>query len=175
MNDKEFKASDSIDRLARELPQKIQPSTDLWPAIEAQLESPSMAGSTGTQSRWLQAAAVAVVLVVASSLATTVFLRGKETQESALAGRISKPMATDPGLQAPDLLAVSGLSDEDRDIVIANLDLVRAARASIEQALQKDPNNTGLHNSWLRVYEQELDLLNDVAWTTNRLAERVKI
>ena len=118
--------------------------------------------------------AVAVVLVMVSSLTTMMWLRGTATPGPASVKESDRYVTIGAGLRAPELLAISELSDEDRDIVIINLDIVRAARADIEQALKKDPNNTGLHNAWLRVYEQELDLLNEAIWTTNGLAERVK-
>lgn len=174
MDDRDLKISSSIDRLARELPQEIQPSTDLWPAIEARLDTSEMADADAAHIRWPQAAGLAVVLIMASSLATTILLRGDDPVTSVTTESVGMPIATDLGLRAPELLAVSGLSDDDRDTVMTSLDILRAARAGIERALRNDPNNTGLHISWLRVYEQELDLLNDAAWTTNGLAERVK-
>ena len=174
MTEKEQNISSNVERLARELPHDIQPSTDLWPGIEARLETPCIDQSSASNRRWPQAMAVASVLVMVSSLTTMMWLRGTATPDPASVKESDRSVTIGAGLRAPELLAISELSDEDRDIVIINLDIVRAARADIEQALKKDPNNTGLHNAWLRVYEQELDLLNEAIWTTNGLAERVK-
>lgn len=175
MNDKECNGFRNIERSARQLPQEIQPSRDLWPAIEARLETTALpADSVERARRWPQAAAAAIVVVIASSLATTLYFRSNDTPETPVAERSVMPVMTGPGVGAPDLLAVSGLSDDDRDIVISNLDIVRAARISIEKALLQDPYNTALNSSWLRVYEQELDLLNDAVWATSGLDQRVK-
>jgi hypothetical protein len=163
-----------LHRLAQQLPRDIQPATDLWPQIEARLDAPSAEPNVATKRSGLWAAAAALVLVATSSLTTLILVRETGGPAPATAGLGPEPAVIGVGLRAPELLAISALSDEVRDVVITNLDIVRSARADIEQALQKDPNNIWLHHSWLRAYEQEMDLLNEAAWTTNSLAERLK-
>lgn len=169
---KEQKTLSDIELLARQLPRDVQPVIDFWPEIEARIDIPPEEPTSGMLRAWPWAAAAAIILIVASSLTTLVLV--DETNAPAIADLGGQPVVIGAGLRAPELLAMSALSDEVRDVVIANLDIVRAARADIEQALQKDPHNGWLNNSWLRVYEQEMDLLNEATWTTNALAERVK-
>jgi hypothetical protein len=175
MMKKKHETSSHVERLARELPRDIQPVIDFWPEIEARIDIPPEEQTAGTVRSWPQAAAAAIVLITVSSLTTLILVNETDTPSPVIAELNSQPAIIGAGLRAPELLAFSALSDEVRDIVITNLDIVRTARADIEQALRKDPNNTWLHNSWLRVYEQEMDLLNEATWTTNALAERVKI
>lgn len=164
----------TVERLAHDLPRDIQPSTDLWPGIEARLESQSTTESAETFRWWPRAAAAAVILVTASSLATMMWLGNTVAPGPAVVVGTERPLSAGDGLRSPELLAISALSESDRDILMTNLDIVRDARASIERTMETDPFNTSLHNAWLRVYEQELDLLNVATWTTNGLAERVK-
>ena len=172
MMKKEPKSLSQVEQLARELPREIQPVIDFWPEIEAQIDIPPQDQAAGALRAWPRAAA-AIALIAVSSLTTIVLVSETDKPVSATAAVRGQTAIIGAGLRAPDLLAMSALSDEVRDIVITNLDIVRAARADIEQALHEDPNNTELYSSWLRVYEQELDLLNEAIWTTNRLAERV--
>jgi hypothetical protein len=172
MMKKEPESLSQVERLARQLPREIQPVIDFWPEIEAQIDIPPQDQVAGALRVWPRAAA-AIALIAVSSLTTIVLVRETDNPVSATAEVGSQTAIIGAGLRAPDLLAMSALSDEVRDIVITNLDIVRAARADIEQALHEDPNNTGLYNCWLRVYEQEMDLLNETIWTTNRLEERV--
>lgn len=164
-----------LHRLAQQLPRDIQPASDLWPEIEARLDAPSAEPNTATNHFWSRAAVAAIVLVAISSLMTLILVRETNGPVPASAGLGPEPAVIAVGLRAPELLAISALSDDVRDVVINNLDIVRSARADIEQALHNDPNNTWLHHSWLRAYEQEMDLLNEATWTTNSLAERLKI
>lgn len=163
-----------VERLARELTRDVQPVIDFWPEIEARIDTPPEEQANGTFRTWSWAAAAAIVLITATSFTTIVLMRGIDTPVPAIAEIQNQPALAGGGLRAPELMAMSALSDEVRDVVIINLDIVRSARADIEQALRKDPHNTWLNNSWLRVYEQEMDLLNEATWTTNALAERVK-
>ena len=172
---KKQKTLSDVEQLARELPRDIEPVIDFWPEIEARIDTPPQEQATGTVRAWSLAAAAAIVLITASSLTTIVLVRGPDTPVPAIAEISSQPVVIVAGLRAPELLAIRALSDEVRDVVITNLDIVRSARAGIEEALRKDPHNTWLNSSWLRVYEQEMDLLNEATWTTDDLAERVKI
>lgn len=163
-----------IEQLARELPRDIQPVIDFWPEIGARIDVPPEEQSAAAVRAWPRSVAAAVVLITASSLTTLILVRETDAPVPATAQLSVQSAVIGAGLRAAELLAIRALSDDVRDVIITNLDIVRSARADIEQALQKDPNNTWLHNSWLRAYEQEMDLLNEATWTTNALAERVK-
>ena len=174
MKKKEPKTLSHVEQLARELPRDIQPVIDFWPEIDAEIDILPEEQNSGTLRAWPRAVAAAIVLITVSSLTTLFLVSGTDTPVPATAELRKQPVVIGAGLRAPELMAISALSDEIRDVVIMNLDIVRSERAGIEQALQKDPHNTGLNNSWLRVYEQEMDLLNEATWTRNGLAERVK-
>jgi hypothetical protein len=163
-----------VERLAGELPRDIQPVIDFWPEIEAGIDTPPQEQAISPVRNWWVAAA-AILIITSSSLTTFVLVDGTDRVVVPTSESRNQPVITGAGLRTPELLAFSALSDEVRDVVITNLDIVRSARADIEHALQKDPHNAGLNSSWLRVYEQELDLLNEATWTNNDLAERVKI
>ena len=163
-----------VEQLATKLPRDIQPVNDIWPEIEVRIDTPPQDQAISrVRTGWW--AAAAVLLVTTSSLTTYILVDGAGRVAAPTSENRTQPFITGAGLRTPELLAFSALSDEVRDVVITNLDIVRSARAGIEHALQKDPHNIGLNSSWLRVYEQELDLLNEATWTTNDLAERVKI
>ena len=173
MNEESTKTTRHVERLARELPRDIPPATDLWPEIEARLDTAATV-EPNERRIWPQASVAAILLVATSSLMTSLLLRDPVTGVEPIEPRLAMPASTVEGLRSPELLAISALSEKDRDILITNLDIVRATRVHIEHMLAKDPTNTSLHNFWLRVYEQELELLNEATWTTNGLAERVK-
>jgi hypothetical protein len=180
----------------RELPQAIEPARDLWPQIEAQLNSiqaaaPAAPGATiplrrsGARLRWLAAAAMV------ASVAVGVWI-----------GRSLLPGSGAPGQTAPNLTAtatgpggasvadvayvndpryqrqraallrsvqaqLATMPPETRDKVASSLAAIEKAKADLEQALGKDPGNALLQELLVNTYQDEMRVLTDVHEASN--------
>ena len=163
------------DALAR-LPRSVEPTRDLWPAIEARLEP--QAGATGRR-RWWPAAAAAVVLVAASSLITASLLRREVPATAELAPEPVTVAMTNaafgPGQAlGPDYIAarqdlaralearIDRLPPAGRRQLEKNLAELRRARAEINAALELSPGDPLLEELLLNAYQDELAVLASV-------------
>lgn len=174
------------EELAKQLPRDVQPPKDLWPGIEARLDAVSEEPEHGPERRWWLQAAAAVAMVVASSIIAVVVMNDPGEPVSVVdtapaVGEVPKsldvppwPESVDGNLGAPEIYAIETLPAEVREDVITSLADVRSARKAIEEALEQDPNNAWLSSLWMHAYEQEMELLEDAAWATNSLEERVR-
>ena len=174
--------------LAASLPRAIEPPADLWPGIRSRIRAqsgdgavptaaaPSRWGSYARNPRWL--AAAAVLLVVASSALTTLYLNpgrngiagGADSatpigQPSAipvrrvsddydrLDGELSALLASQRGKLQPETIAK----------VERNLAIIDAAIAEIRAALAEDPGNEALRGLLKASYGQKSALVRQVS------------
>ena len=174
--------------LAASLPRTIEPPADLWPDIRSRIRTqprggarataapPSRWGSLMRNPRWL--AAAAVLLVVASSALTTLYLdpgrneiaarpdsvtrttepsgipvRRVDDDYDRLDGELSALFAGQRGKLQPETIAK----------VERNLAVIDAAIAEIRAALAEDPGNDALHALLKASYGQKSALVRQVS------------
>jgi uncharacterized membrane protein YdfJ with MMPL/SSD domain len=165
----------SLDAALDALPRSIEPGRDLWPAIEARLESREVRGGR----RWLWPAAAAVLLVVGSSLITATLLRDDEPlvarrapADRALsyaAASFGPGQALGPAYEVArqDLTRtlsarIDRLPPDARRQVEKNLAEIRRASAEINAALELSPGDPLLEELLLNAYQDELAVLASV-------------
>ena len=187
MNTREPDNAINPEVLAGRLPRDVQPDRDLWMGIEARLdaepEAPVGKARAGRlPTVWLQAAA-AVVVVLTASIFGVVWMTDSGTPVEIAATSPVPGEAPDtpqvpvwPGSMADDpaVYAIEALPVEVREEVKISLAELRAARKAVEDVLEQQPNNAWLRSLWMHTYEQEMKLLEDVAWATNSLEKRMK-
>ncbi len=187
---------DALQRAADDLPREVAPAEDAWPAIRARIEAarvvpmvaPTAPQRHRTATRW-RVAAAAAVLVVGSSAATVLVMRGGSDAPATVtapsgdgnSASVSNPGAALPGsggAARPVVLSIWS----DYDAASAELERVLQARRlrlspatvqaveeslrTIDQAiregraaLEKDPASRDLMDLLDSVYRQKLDLL----------------
>jgi hypothetical protein len=168
-----------LDDLLGRLPRSVEPARDLWPSIEAQLES-----RTGQSARrWLWPAAAAVLLVVGSSLITASLLRRDRepvARQAPVAGAVTYAVANfgpgqvlDPTYDAArqelarSLAArIDRLPPEAQRQLERNLGELRRASAEINAALELSPGDALLEELLLSAYQDELAVLASVRQLT---------
>ena len=165
MNDQD----DKLDRELAALPDSIRPERDLWPGIEARLGK----GKSGFW-QWRVAASVFAASVLVGLL---IIPPSDPTQVAGVTP--SEVPATDPELlrysgldaefvrvhdQSLEALAdqLSELPPATREVVIANLKIIRASIAEINEAIEREPNNVQLRQLLRMAYQQELALVNSM-------------
>lgn len=176
---------DNDDRLlaaARQLRTEISPQRDLWPGIAAAISEPR-------RSRWtpLLAQAAAVVLLIGASSSITYLLVAEQQQpvtrvapellfeQASFGGRYSLGpdfQAARSSLIAELEVELERLSPESRADVELNLDVIHAAIVEINEALERDPNNTLLQQQLLNAYKEELTMLRRVGGLTRTIMAR---
>ena len=177
---KEF--DDKLDRSARQLATEISPERDLWPGVAEAIATPKRA-------RWtpMLAQAAAVVLLVGTSSAVT-YIATKDSSGPvvAVAPELVFEQAAfggnyhlGPGFQdarnslRDDLdVELARLSDEAREDVQANLDLIHQVIIDINKALEQEPDNVLLQQKLLQAYREELTLLRRVGGLTRDVMRR---
>jgi hypothetical protein len=177
---KEF--DDKLDRTARQLATEISPERDLWPGVAEAITAPR-------RSRWtpMLAQAAAVVLLVGTSSAVT-YIATKDSSGPvvAVAPELVFEQAAfggnyhlGPGFQdarnslRDDLdVELARLSDEAREDVQANLDLIHQVIIDINKALEQEPDNVLLQQKLLQAYREELTLLRRVGGLTRDVMRR---
>jgi len=164
-----------LDAALDALPRSVEPERDLWPAIEARLDSRD--GHAGR--RWLWPAAAAVLLVVGSSLITATLLRDDEPlvarrapadgPVSYAAAAFGPGQALDPAYDTArrDLsrtlsARIGRLPPDARRQVEKNLAEIRRAGAEINAALELNPGDPLLEELLLNAYQDELAVLASV-------------
>ena len=177
---KEF--DDKLDRTARQLATEISPERDLWPGIAEAITTPK-------RSRWtpMLAQAAAVVLLVGTSSAVTYFATRDNSgpvisvspelvfEQAAFGGNYHLgPDFQDARNSLRDDLDIelARLSDEAREDVQANLELIHQVIIDINKALEQEPNNVLLQQKLLQAYREELTLLRRVGGLTRNVMRR---
>jgi len=177
-----------------ELPDSIEPSTDLWPGIaekmapaplasvdEAARRSRTRAGvrafSLGSllprleAFQWATLAAAAMVLVVSSSAITAWVLQVPEVAVSTGGAAVTnvaldslRPVEAEYALEIADLLTalMNNRDTLDPDTVTTietNLRVIDRAIRRAREALEEDPENTGLARMLTHGYRNKLQVL----------------
>jgi anti-sigma factor RsiW len=175
--------------LASALPREIEPPTDLWPDIRTRIRRtalPSTGRAAGSRSLWNSfvhdrgwLAAAAVLLIVASSVMTALFLRPNNDSV------VQRPDTVEPAPGSQRAPVVRTVSDDydrlDRELaqllagergkmqpetvakVERNLAIIDAAIAEIRQALAEDPGNDALLQLLKASYGQKSALVRQVS------------
>ena len=163
MNDQD----DKLDTALAALPDAIAPERDLWPDIEARLQT-----GRGGFWQWRVAASVFAATVLVGML-----IIPPADPERVAGVTPSEVPATDPELlrysgldaefvrvhdQSLEALAeqLSDLPPATREVVIANLKIIRASIAEINEAIEREPNNVQLRQLLRMAYQQELAIVN---------------
>jgi len=176
MTPTERDATRRLDEALGRLPRSVDPAQDLWPVIEARLQS----GERRSRARWAWQAAAAVLLVVGSSVLTASLMKRDEARvagsREAAAGVVEvtpaaygRAYAPDPGyLAARQQLAkmlesrVERLPPSARHKLVANLAEIRRATAEINAALAVQPGDPLLEELLVNAYQDELAVLASV-------------
>ena len=162
-----------IDTMLRSLPRDIEPQRDLWPDIEARLDSqPSR-----RRPAWAWQAAAAVILVAASSLITASLLRRESVPTAQVAApaapvvraAFGQPSGLGEGYEsarqelAADLeRRMSSMPESTRQKLVANLAEMRRAADEINAALARQPGDPLLEELLLNTYQDELGVIASV-------------
>jgi Asp-tRNA(Asn)/Glu-tRNA(Gln) amidotransferase A subunit family amidase len=184
-------SDDRLDRRLRRLRPELAPARDLWPAIEARLDSSARATSD-RPARWpawplfAMAASVAVVGVLAVRLLDRATHVDPDVQVPlATVQRVAPASPFGPGYElgggyqaaraglVDDLEQhLASLDPEARVAVLENLETIRRAMAEINAALGDDPASVLLQNQLLATYQDELAVLANLQRVTGRLPQR---
>ncbi len=173
---------DRLLEAARRLRTDISPQRDLWPGIAAAISEPR-------QSRWapLFAQAAAVVLLIGASSSITYLLVADQQrpitrvtpdllfEQASFGSRYSLgPDFQDArSILIADLeVELERLSPESRAVIEVNLDVIHSAIFEINEALERDPDNTLLQQQLLNAYREELTLLRRVGGLTRTIMAR---
>jgi len=173
-----------IDTMLRSLPREIEPQRDLWPAIEARLDSQP----GRRRPSWAWQAAAAVILVAATSLVTSSLLRRADSpaaQATAQAvpvvrAAFGQPRGLGEGYEsarqelAADLeQRLSSMPEPARQKLLANLAEMRRAADEINAALARQPGDPLLEELLLNTYQDELGVIASVNQLTRTGATSV--
>lgn len=173
---------DKLTMAAQALATDITPERDLWPGIEAAIQTPR-------RQRWVpmfaQAAAV-VLLVGASSTITYITVKDQQRpvtqvtpqlmfEQTSFGSRYN--LGVDFQDARDELVAqlddeLAKLSPQSRDEVEKNLELVHQAISDINKALADEPDNALLQGKLLMAYREELSVLRRVGGLTRNIMMR---
>lgn len=179
--------NEDIDRQLQErleaLPRSIEPQRDLWPAIQARIETGKVVAgrfeSPRPQRAWLHRygllAAAASLLVVVSSATTAWWLRGDRAPAPEAAATVA-PAGWSEFIDAErayqtvtdDLLLAlqtrrDSLAPETVRVVEENLRLIDQAIREARAALERDPANAGLATKVTDIYRRRVDFLRQIS------------
>ena len=168
----EARALEELLAAAAGLPGEIRPPRDLWAGIDARLPR------AGLPTWALVAAALALVVVTAA--VTSILTRnygeamalklgrggeaapvGTEGRNESVGGDEARFLAASRELLAG--LEAQDLSPETMEIVRRNLEVIDAAIAELQTALERDPGNGELTRMLLATYQRKIDLLEQAA------------
>jgi hypothetical protein len=170
-------------RSLSELPQGIEPASDLWPQIEAQIAGRAVAApavtapvrrAAGRRLKWLAAAAMVGCVAVGVWIGHSVSLRGAAAPPLAAtaqpaAGALQTAWVADPRYQREHAELLRSIGDRiealppaSRAKVMASLTTIREAKLNLEEALGKDPGNALLQELLVNTYQDEMRVLTDV-------------
>lgn len=162
-----------------ELPESIEPERDLFPAIEARIDegAASRPSSRRSRHRMLWAAALAAALGLAylttrpgdPALVGPALAPAPPTALTATSRAEGDLLAATEQLKRALEVNRASLPPETRRLVERNLEIIQAAIAEIQLALDRDPGNQELNRALVAYYQHELALLEQV----NRAASRL--
>jgi hypothetical protein len=168
-NDKPERQSDEpidlmLAREIRKLDTEIQPTRDLWPAIERNISETPQRKKTEFGNNWMPYAVAASLVIAVSSLMLSAVDRNQPagllmpanyTIDSVSAGyqRVRNPLVEQFALTNKNL-APDTLNDLYR-----NIEIIEAARRDIELQVRQNPENTRLVEMLMRLHQQEIELL----------------
>jgi len=170
--------------MLRSLPREIEPQRDLWPAIEARLDSQP----GRRRPSWAWQAVAAVILVAATSLVTSSLLRRADSpvaQATAptvpvVRAAFGPPRGLGAGYEsarrelAADLeQRLSSMPEPARQKLLANLAEMRRAADEINAALARQPGDPLLEELLLNTYQDELGVIASVNQLTRTGATSV--
>jgi anti-sigma-K factor RskA len=180
----ELAAIDGLQRAAAALPRSIDPARDLWPEIAERLTSdgvvrpsfggagrPATAARTVPAWRWLAAAAVVIMAVMAAyqlgrsqRSGPVAHDAGPGATSSVVAASASPDVELELQEVRDDLRARLDLRREVLDpatlqVIDDNLELIDGAIERISAALDSDPGNARLTRQLVFAYRQQIDLL----------------
>jgi hypothetical protein len=175
MNTGHDESTGRLDAALARLPKAIEPSRDLWPAIEAGLES----RTARSRQNWGWLAAAGVLVAIGSSLITATLLREGRPEPAQLAAAVEAtpviPAAFGPvGRMGPGYLAtrrvllrelearIDRLPPEAQRSLERNLAELHRASAEINAALALKPGDPLLEELLLNTYQDELAVLASV-------------
>ncbi|MGQ0702683.1 MAG: zf-HC2 domain-containing protein [Gemmatimonadales bacterium] len=149
-----------------ELPEAIEPGSDLWPGIRRQLVARHSALGTRRVMLpgWLLAAA-ALLLIVGSSAITAVLLRPASSAERrAPSAEYRAELETQYASATADLVAAleqarHRLAPATVATIERNLATIDSALAESRRALAADPGNAALEQLVVAVWRQKIDFL----------------
>jgi len=170
----ELAALEELRRRVEGLPVALAPSRDLWPGIAARLARPAAASAARSPwpawSRWLGAAAAAVVCAAVITGYLLSRTESKPVQTATQAGRdVGAAFASASGephyRQAREQLLAAlavrrdSLSPQTLAVVSDSLRLLDDTIVRISGALEKHPGDSHLDRLLASAYRQELELL----------------
>lgn len=174
-----------LDQRLRRLQPDLPPARDLWPSIEARLDSaPRMTPARpGHRRAWPLFALAASVAVVGVLVVNLLHQDGPSLPDTVQQAAPAAPFGPDHQLGGGYQAARAGLVDdlerrlatldpEARAAVQENLETIRRAVAEINAALGEDPANVLLQNQLMATYQDELSVLANLQRVTGRLPKR---
>jgi hypothetical protein len=160
---------------AADLPRDVRPPRELWTGIDARLADPPATPLVDAQATPLAArrparraglpgwalVAAALALVVVTAAVTSILTRNPEAiaLKPVRAGEAASRELL-AGLEAQEL------SPETMEIVRRNLEVIDAAIAELQAALEDDPGNGELTRMLLATYQRKIELLEQAARST---------
>ncbi|HJR52904.1 MAG TPA: zf-HC2 domain-containing protein [Gemmatimonadota bacterium] len=161
----EARALEELLGAAAGLPREIRPPQDLWDGIDARLADEPEPGAFPLTSRRLPRAglpawaliAAALALVLVTAAVTSILTRSHDAPIGEEARFLAASQELLAGLEAQDL------SPETMEIVRRNLEVIDAAIAELQLALERDPGNGELTRMLLATYQRKIELLEQAA------------
>ena len=185
----EARALEALLAAAVDLPREIRPPRDLWTGIDTRLDDEPgatvvpLAASLRIRRAGLPPwalVAAALALVVVTAAVTAILTRNYDEaiafklrrgsgeapetaarNESARGDEEARFLAASQELIAG--LEAQDLSPETMEIVRRNLEVIDAAIAELQAALERDPGNGELTRMLLATYQRKIDLLEQAA------------
>lgn len=159
----------TLEQATAGLSDDLQPGRDLWPEISARISAPER--PLVAALRWWQSpVVVAASLMVAASALTFALTRPGITEQPVLASQPAPAHVLDAGFLANRKRLenqldgrISELSPEMQALVRENLASIRGSLNQISMALTTDPNNADLQDLLLGAYNQELQVMTELA------------
>lgn len=179
MNDN---SDDKLIQAAAELRSDISPERDLWPGIAQAIETPKRRAWSPV---FAQAAAVVLLIGASSAVTYTVVTEQQPTVVPVNANMVFEQASfgnrytLGPGFQdARDNLVaeleieLQRIPAESRIEIETSLATMQTAISSINEALQREPDNVHLQERLLNTYREELALLRRVGGLTRSVMNR---
>jgi len=157
----EARAQEALLAAAADLPREIRPPRELWSGIDARLAGSERPQRAGLPAWALVAAALALVLATAA--VTSILIRDHDEAIALKVGRADEARFLAASQELLAGLEAQDLSPETMEIVRRNLEVIDAAIAELQAALERDPGNGELTRMLLATYQRKIDLLEQAA------------